>query len=175
VTHPDVARYFMTIPEAVHLVLCAGALGRCGETFVLDMGVPRKIVDVAHELISLAGLEIGKGIEVTFTGLRPGEKLNEELVESTESVRTMQVEKLWMVEPQGSNHEISLEAVNQLIRSARQNDHLRILAQLQDLGIGFRAPDTARTVQVVGARAQAAAAASQVQAPLYFSASKALS
>ena len=175
VTHPDVARYFMTIPEAVHLVLCAGTLGTSGETFVLDMGVPRKIVDVAHELIRLAGLEVGKGIEVAFTGLRPGEKLNEELVESTESVRTMQVDKLWMVEPQGSNHEISLENVNQLIRSARQNDHLRILAQLRDLGIGFRAPDTAPAVQVVGARAQAAAAASLVQAPLSFSASKALS
>jgi FlaA1/EpsC-like NDP-sugar epimerase len=175
VTHPDVTRYFMTIPEAVHLVLCAGALGRRGETFVLDMGTPRKIVDVAHELISLAGLEVGKDIEVTFTGLRPGEKLNEELVESKESVRTMQVEKLWMVEAQGSNHEISLDAVNQLISSARQNDHLRILTQLHDLGIGFRAPDTTPAVQVVGARAQAAAAASLAQAPLSFSASKALS
>jgi FlaA1/EpsC-like NDP-sugar epimerase len=72
-------RYFMTIPEAVQLVLQAGAIGKGGEVFVLDMGEPIKVVDLATDLIRLSGLEVGSDIEVRFTGIRPGEKLYEEL------------------------------------------------------------------------------------------------
>ena len=78
ITHPDMRRYFMTIPEAVQLVLQASALGHGGEVFVLDMGEPIRIADLAADLIRLSGLEIGRDIEIRYTGIRPGERLYEE-------------------------------------------------------------------------------------------------
>ncbi|NLN69318.1 MAG: polysaccharide biosynthesis protein [Chloroflexi bacterium] len=79
VTHPDMKRYFMTIPEAVHLVLQASAMSTGGESYILDMGQPVRIVDLAEDLIRLSGLEPGRDIEIVFTGIRPGEKLTEDL------------------------------------------------------------------------------------------------
>ena len=85
VTDPRMTRYFMTIPESVQLIIQAGSMGRGGEVFVLDMGEPIKIADMARDLIELSGLEVGKDIDIVFTGLKPGEKLFEELFVTGES------------------------------------------------------------------------------------------
>lgn len=85
VTHPEITRYFMTIPEACQLVLDAGVMGQGGEIYIFDMGESVKIIDLAHKMIKLSGYEVNKDIKITFTGLRPGEKLKEELLNDNEN------------------------------------------------------------------------------------------
>ena len=102
VTHPEVTRYFMTIPEACQLVLQAGALGEGGEIFILKMGRPVKIAQMARDLISLSGKEPGKDIEIVYKGLRPGEKLYEELITEGEGIVQTSHEKIMVLRPQGS-------------------------------------------------------------------------
>ncbi len=99
VTHPDIIRYFMTIPEAVSLVLQAGAFAKGGEIFVLDMGEPVKIADLAKNLIRLSGYTLGVDMEIKYTGLRPGEKLFEELLTNEEGLQKTQNELIYIGKP----------------------------------------------------------------------------
>ena len=99
VTHPDIIRYFMTIPEAVSLVLQAGAYAKGGEIFVLDMGEPMKILDLAQNLIKLSGYRVGEDIEIKFTGLRPGEKMYEELLMDEEGLKQTANKRIFIGKP----------------------------------------------------------------------------
>ena len=125
VTHPEMRRYFMTIPEAVQLVLQAASLGTGGETFLLDMGEPVKIVDLAKDLIQLSGLEVGKDLDIVFTGLRPGEKLFEELYSSTEEFERTDHEKVFLLRNGGYSPQEYPE-FDSLIAAARAGDVLRL-------------------------------------------------
>ncbi|MDQ2085668.1 nucleoside-diphosphate sugar epimerase/dehydratase [Herbivorax sp. ANBcel31] len=99
VTHPEIIRYFMTIPEAVQLVIQAGSMAKGGEIFILDMGEPVKIVDLARDLIKLSGFEPDKDIKLHYTGLRPGEKLYEELLLAEEGISHTRHEKIFIGKP----------------------------------------------------------------------------
>lgn len=105
VTHPEATRYFMLIPEAVQLILEAGALGKGGEIFVLDMGQPVKILDLANDLIRLSGLRPGVDINIEFVGLRPGEKLYEELLMAEEGLAKTHYAKIFVGQPQNIDNE----------------------------------------------------------------------
>lgn len=119
VTHPDMVRYFMTIPEAVQLVLQAGASGKSGHVLILDMGDPVKIVDLAQDMITLSGLSYPDDIEIVFTGLRPGEKMFEELFYQHEEGGARVHEKIFL----GSGHAPSMPEIQtdlQTLKSAMQ-------------------------------------------------------
>ncbi|ELX4138958.1 polysaccharide biosynthesis protein [Vibrio vulnificus] len=146
VTHPDIIRYFMTIPEAAQLVIQAGAMGKGGDVFVLDMGEPVKIVDLAKNLIQLSGLDVKSSdnpngdIEIKFTGLRPGEKLYEELligdnVEGTDHERIMTANEQFL----------PLEEFNQILdnldRACHEFDHETIRQILLETPTGFNPTD----------------------------------
>ena len=113
VTHPEMVRYFMTIPEASQLVIQAGAMGRGGEIFVLDMGEPVKIVDLARDMIRLSGLELGKDIDIQFVGQRPGEKLFEELNCDGEHHRPTSHPKIMVAESERSDLAVLQGALEQ--------------------------------------------------------------
>ncbi len=134
VTHPDMKRYFMTIPEAVYLVLQAASLGEGSETFMLNMGEQVRILDLAEDLIRLSGLEPGKDIEVVFTGIRPGEKLSEDLWNDGDSFESTAHPDIYRVVRQdellGEELKNSLE---ELIKLAREGDAPAIICLLDEL------------------------------------------
>ena len=133
VTHPDIIRYFMTIPEAVSLVLTAGSLATGGEIFVLDMGNPVKIKDLAESLIRLSGLIPYKDIDIKFTGLRPGEKLYEELLMSEEGMRKTENDKIYIGKPIEFDVEKFTRLLDELKIYSEKNDKENIERELKQL------------------------------------------
>ena len=133
VTHPDMTRYFMTIPEAVQLVMQAASLSRGGETFILDMGAPVRILDLARDLIRLSGLEPDKDIEVRFTGVRPGEKLFEELSTTSEGLQRTSHPKIFTgsyASPHLPALRAQFESIGGLCNVASLDDVRRALVRL---------------------------------------------
>ncbi|HUW83304.1 MAG TPA: nucleoside-diphosphate sugar epimerase/dehydratase [Phycisphaerae bacterium] len=147
VTHPDVTRYFMTIPEACQLVMQAGAMGRGGEIFVLDMGEPVKIVDLAKELITLSGFTPGEQIEITFTGLRPGEKLFEELSIEGEGVGRTTHPKIGIWQNRPESMEAVCHGMEDLLAMADEDDLDRIRQRLKQLVPEYQPPDQASSTE----------------------------
>ena len=116
VTHPEITRFFMTIPEATQLVLQAASMGRGGEIFVLDMGEPVRIMEIARDFIELHGFEVGIDVDIAITGLRPGEKLFEELFAINEAQEKTSHKKILMAK-QSAQVVVDAE-VDRLIESA---------------------------------------------------------
>ncbi|MGD9210504.1 MAG: polysaccharide biosynthesis protein [Desulfobacteraceae bacterium] len=134
VTDPNMTRYFMTIPEACSLILQSGAFGREGEIFVLKMGTPVRIDDMARDLISLSGFQPGEDIEIRYTGLRPGEKLYEELITQGEGIQKTQHEDIMVLSVDGSDVGKDLEThVDELIALAHQGDGGGIKRKLNEI------------------------------------------
>ena len=148
VTHPDAVRYFMTVREAVELVLEASALGagdpvEPGRIFVLDMGEPVKVVDLARQMIRLAGLKPGRDIAIAFTGLRPGEKLSEVLLHPSEPLAPTRYSGIMFANPRVTDHGVLVRALDELMESAQSRRGRRTAELLQRLVPEYR-PDADR-------------------------------
>lgn len=132
VTHPDITRYFMTIPEACQLVLTAGAVGNGGEIFIFDMGQPVKIYDLAVKMIKLSGLVLGKDIEIRFSGLREGEKLYEELLANQENTIQTDYKKIMIANVRRYEYESVSQKIDQLI-ALKNSDPFVIVKKMKEI------------------------------------------
>jgi len=133
VTHPEIIRYFMTIPEACSLVLEAGNIGKGGEVFVFDMGESVKIRDMAEEMIRLSGLEPYKDIEIVYTGLRPGEKLHEELLHEKENAETLQNKKIMVGNVREYDYQLVCEWFEKLERATETYNEMEIVKIMKEI------------------------------------------
>ena len=133
VTHPDMRRYFMTIPEAVQLVLEAGAMASGGEIFVLDMGQPVKISDLARDLIRLSGFKPDVDIKIVYTGLRPGEKLFEEISMADEDVDRTANNKIAVMKPIDTDYHMLAKTIKQLEGTLHEGDLPGMFALVKEL------------------------------------------
>jgi len=138
ITHPDIQRYFMSISEAVQLIIQAGTLGNKGEIFVLDMGKPIKILDLVKDLIRLSGYS-ESDIEIQFVGLRPGEKLYEEMLVDEEKSTATQFKKIFIAPPNGITPPNFHDLVSSLLVSADEGHAEKVVAILKNMGIGYTA------------------------------------
>ena len=144
VTHPDMTRYFMTIPEASQLVMQAAGQGKNGEIYILDMGEPVRIVDLAKDLIKLSGFEPEVDIPIAFSGIRPGEKLYEELMTNEEKGGATAHEKIFVAKPSPLELEALDRTVQNLQEAALRSDHTTIRRQLKSYISGAMIEETAR-------------------------------
>lgn len=133
ITHPEVTRFFMTIPEACQLVLEAGAMGNGGEIFIFDMGEPVKILDLAKKMIKLSGLTLGKDIQINFTGLRPGEKLYEELLNNTENTIPTYHPKIMIAKVPDLIPENVIPKINRLIETLPEHNNFKVVSLMKDI------------------------------------------
>ncbi len=137
VTHPDIVRYFMTIPEAVSLVLQAGVMGKGSEIFVLDMGAPVKIDTLARNLIKLSGFKPDVDIRIEYTGLRPGEKLYEEKLMAEEGLKTTPNHLIHIGMPIAFDNDIFLEQLRKLMETAYNEDEEGIINSVQNIVVTY--------------------------------------
>lgn len=150
VTHPEAERYFMTIPEAVSLVIQAAAMASGGEIFMLDMGQPVRIEDLARRIIRMRGLRVGADVEIVYTGLRPGEKLTEDLVFAGERARPTENPAIHAVEDDTRPTQRDLEAwLHLLMRAANSGETTHIRATLREAALAHGAPQP-RSIDVAG-------------------------
>jgi FlaA1/EpsC-like NDP-sugar epimerase len=142
VTDKEITRYFMTIPEAVQLVLEAGTMGKGGEIFIFDMGKPVKINDLAINMIKLAGLIPNKDINIVYTGLRPGEKLYEELLDEKEKTIPTHHEKIKIAKVRTCSHDQILSDIQELITICEQADHSRLVKKMKEIVPEFKSKNS---------------------------------
>ena len=142
ITHPEITRYFMTIPEACQLVLVAGNKGNGGEIFVFNMGESVKILDLAQKMIKLSDLEVGKDIQIIFTGLRPGEKLYEELLATEENTLPTDHEKIMIAKVRPYDYDKINSEIQTLIDLFDSQDNFQLVKRMKNIVPEFKSKNS---------------------------------